>query len=253
MTAASAFLAAAAGEIGYLEAPAGSNRTKFAAEAGHANGYPWCATFLVAIAARVGLELPSTSAYTPAMANGFRAAGRWHTTPQPGDFAFFDFPDNVRRIQHVAVVEAVNPDGSLTTIEGNTSPSATGSQANGGGVWRRRRARGLVLGYGRPAYAPALPAHERRAVVVRNHVRTLVAPNGGLWHLQADGGIITATDGDASPDAPYLGSLPQLVAERKITLADGARAVDLLPFRAGYMIVVRHPGDEVTAYHFPAA
>lgn len=148
-------LAAARHELGYLERPAGSNRTKFAAEAGHANGQPWCATFLVAIARRSGLSLPSTSPYTPTMAAGFRTAGRWHTDAQPGDFAFFDFPDNVHRIQHVGVVESVRADGSLTTIEGNTAPGTTGSQSNGGGVWRRQRARGLVVGYGRPIYAAA--------------------------------------------------------------------------------------------------
>jgi hypothetical protein len=250
----SAFLAAAASEIGYTESPAGSNRTKFAAEAGHPNGQPWCATFLVALARRTGLHLPSSSAYTPTMAAGFKAAGQWHTKdPLPGDFVFFDFPDNVHRIQHVAVLEHPNDDGSLITIEGNTSPGTTGSQANGGGVWRRRRARGLVVGYGRPTYAaaaPPAPAPERRPVVVRNHVRTLVAPNGGLWHLQADGGIITATDGAESPEAPYYGSIPE--PGDAAVLPAGSVAIDLVPFRGGYSIVVRHAGDIVTTYLFPA-
>ena len=35
--------------IGLTESPAGSNRQPFAAMAGHANGYAWCATFGVAL------------------------------------------------------------------------------------------------------------------------------------------------------------------------------------------------------------
>lgn len=240
-----AFLAEAAREIGYLEQPAGSNRTKFAAEAGHPNGQPWCATFLVAIARRTRLAVPSASPYTPAMANAFRAAGAWHTSgPQPGDWAFFDFPDSVHRIQHVAVVEAVRADGSLTTIEGNTSPAAVGSQSNGGGVWRRHRARGLVVGYGRAVYtAPGRPT------VVHSHVRTLVAPNGGWWHLQADGGIITASDGNGGPEALFYGSVPGVPGG----MPAGSVAVDLVAYRGGYCVIVRHAGDIVTGYHFPAA
>jgi len=153
------FLAAARSEIGYTESPAGSNQTKFAGEAGHANGQPWCATFLVAIANRVGLALPSRSAYTPTLAEGFKTARRWHTTPAVGDFVFFDWPgDDKRRIQHGAVVERVYPH-DLVTIEGNTSADNYSSQDNGGGVFRRTRPRNSsIVGYGRPAYSGATPA-----------------------------------------------------------------------------------------------
>lgn len=152
MATAQGLLAAARSELGTTESPARSNRTAFAAEAGHANAAPWCATFIVAIARRVGLALPSESAYTPAMANGFRAAGAWHPEPRPGDLAFFDFPgDAKRRIQHVGIVESATPT-TVTCIEGNTSPGAAGSQDNGGGVYRRTRPRTHVVGYGRPHF-----------------------------------------------------------------------------------------------------
>lgn len=167
MTTAQEFLAAAATEVGYTETPSGSNRTKFAAEAGHINGYAWCMTFLNAIAKRTGLDLPAgvaATAYTPSAAGNFKRAGRWTLTPEVGAWVFFDFPDTVNRIQHVGVVEAIHPDGTITTIEGNTSFDSRGSQANGGAVARRRRTRASVVGYGLPLYtqpapAPVKPAH----------------------------------------------------------------------------------------------
>lgn len=148
------FVALAATHVGYTETPSGSNRTKYAAEAGHANGAPWCATFIVAVARRLGIVLPSESAYTPAMANAFRAAGRFHATPQRGDIAFFDFPDSKNRIQHVGIVVTADA-GTVTCIEGNTSSGSGGSQDNGGGVYRRTRPRRHVVGYGRPVFSAA--------------------------------------------------------------------------------------------------
>jgi peptidoglycan hydrolase-like protein with peptidoglycan-binding domain len=56
------------------------------------------------------------------------------------------------RIQHVGFVEKVNGDGSIVAIEGNTSGGDSGSQDNGGGVFRRVRARSLIVGFGRPPY-----------------------------------------------------------------------------------------------------
>jgi hypothetical protein len=164
----SRMLAEARREIGTKENPPGSNRQPYAAEARHANGQPWCATFLVALARRVGLSLPSESPYTPAMAEAFRKAGRWHVSdPQPGDFAFFDFPDGSKRIQHVGIVESVPSRDEIVTIEGNTG---VGNDTNGGMVMRRRRPRRYVVGYGRPAYAPEPPpAPERPWAMVKGY------------------------------------------------------------------------------------
>lgn len=158
MATADAFLREAASEIGYREDPSGSNRTKFAKEAGHPNGAPWCASFVVAIARRVGVNLPSESAYTPTMAAGFKKENRWHAKdPKPGDLVFFDFPDSQHRIQHVGIVAEVRADGSLTTVEGNTASGDHGSQHNGGGVYRRHRTTRYVVGYGRPRFEPTPP------------------------------------------------------------------------------------------------
>jgi len=65
---------------------------------------------------------------------------------------FFDWPDSVNRIQHVGIVEAVEP-AAIVTIEGNTTSGTAGNQSAGDGVWRRRRARNSsIVGYGRPRY-----------------------------------------------------------------------------------------------------
>lgn len=83
----------------------------------------------------------------------FARVGRriaWTETPQRGDVVFFDFSGGHAKRSHVGLVEHVNANGSLTTIEGNTSVT---SQDNGGAVMRRTRWRYQVTSYGRPAYA----------------------------------------------------------------------------------------------------
>ena len=151
------YLAACRHELGYRERS--GNRTKYAAMAGHPDGQPWCATFLVAMARRVGLRLPSESAYTPAMAQGFRddvdARGvrRWSTIPKVGALAFYQWP-SLGRIAHVGVIEAVRADGRLVVLEGNTDEAGG---RTGGQVMRKVRARTYIVGYGYPRYAEAGP------------------------------------------------------------------------------------------------
>jgi hypothetical protein len=204
MPTAQEFLAAAASEIGYVEAK--TNRTKFAAEAGHANGLPWCATFVVAIARRVGLKLPSESPYTPYMAGGFKDAGSWYggvyAGPRVGDLAFFDFPDSKNRIQHVGIVESVRGD-EVICVEGNTSSGAAGPQDNGGGVYRRIRPLSYVVGFGRPTFtAPPQPVKEFPVDQV-NAAPVAIVPcaTGGYWVVCSDGGVFSYGG------APFLGSL----------------------------------------------
>lgn len=142
-------------ELGTVERPPKSNRQRY----GDAYGMPgvaWCAQFVwwVFREAGVGVLIPKT-AYTPTFADWFRRRSQWGRTPRLGSVVFFDFPnDGVNRISHVGIVEAVNRDGTVQTIEGNTSPGGAGSQRDGGGVWRRTRRAGIV-GYGYPAYTAA--------------------------------------------------------------------------------------------------
>lgn len=147
-------------QLGTKEVPV--NRTKYGAWYGM-DGAAWCAMFVSWVFDQAGLRLPATTskgfAYTPSGAAWFQKQGRWHTGgPRPGDVVFFRFSGP--RIHHVGIVEAVNSDGSITTIEGNTSSGTAGSQVDGGGVYRRVRRVGIV-GYGRPAWSSlSPPAHQ---------------------------------------------------------------------------------------------
>lgn len=147
-------LECARSEIGTTESPAGSNRQEFAAEVGHLNGYAWCQTFVNAMAKRAGVGIPDAvmkTAYTPHAVTAWKQAGQWRTAPRVGDFAYFQF-DKDPQVDHVGIVEAIHPDGTVTCLEGNTSPTSSGSQSNGGGVYRRVRQRHLIVGYGRPDF-----------------------------------------------------------------------------------------------------
>ena len=54
---------------------------------------------------------------------------------------------------HIGIVEENHPgEGFMTTIEGNTSSGAGGSQSNGGGVYRRQRGYGSICCVVRPSY-----------------------------------------------------------------------------------------------------
>lgn len=141
-------------QLGIVESPPNSNHTKYGMAYG-LDRVAWCAIFQWWAFREAGEEhlIPKT-AYTPAIAAWFRARGQWSTTPRIGSLVLFDFPgDGVARISHVGIVEGINPNGTLVTIEGNTSAGTSGSQRDGGGVFRRTRSpSGGIVGYGHPAY-----------------------------------------------------------------------------------------------------
>lgn len=152
------FLAIARAEVGTVEKPV--NKVKY----NNNNGQPWCGYFVMWCAKQAKVAVPDC-VYTPAGAAKFQGMGAWNNAanakPRPGDIAFFDFP-NGEHIDHVGIVLKDNGDGTVTTVEGNTSPEKkpAGNQANGGEVCLRNRAykknkRGLqvtIVGFGRPKY-----------------------------------------------------------------------------------------------------
>lgn len=161
-------LEVARSQLGTVESPPNSNHTKYGVAYGM-DRVAWCAIFCWWVFREAGAgNLIPKSAYTPAIADWFRARKQWGSVPAVGALALFDFPgDNVRRISHIGIVEAVNRDGSIICIEGNTSPGTAGSQRDGGGVYRRTRKIGIV-GYGYPAYAAPAAAATAKVTAARS-------------------------------------------------------------------------------------
>lgn len=143
-----AVLAIAAWQIGVVESPAGSNRQKYGLAAGQ-SGVPWCLWFVWWVFQQAGFNLYKTGSCT-VLSNRYKAAGQWVTSGfKPGDILMFDFSGNKSKTEHTGILESIDKDGNLITIEGNTG---TGNDANGGAVMRRTRNPKYVTGACRPGY-----------------------------------------------------------------------------------------------------
>ena len=148
-----AVLAIAAWQVGVLESPSGSNRVKYNTDyygrAVSGAAYPWCMAFVWWVFREAGFNLYKTASCT-ALANRYRQAGQWVTSGyKPGDIVMFDFSGKQSKTEHVGILESIDKDGNLITIEGNTG---TGNDANGGAVMRRTRNPKYVTGACRPGY-----------------------------------------------------------------------------------------------------
>lgn len=162
MTTATAVIDIARREVGVVEDPPRTNRTKYGAWYGM-NGVAWCAIFQSYVFTAAGLPLRITTdkgfSYCPFGMRWFRDMGLWTGTGRgrfyPGDLAFFQF-DSDPETDHVGLIIETRQ-SSVITIEGNTSASNRGSQNNGGGVYKRERALSLILGVGRPQYSSPPP------------------------------------------------------------------------------------------------
>ncbi|GGK93252.1 hypothetical protein Sme01_59070 [Sphaerisporangium melleum] len=114
--------------------------------AGYANA-SWCDMFVSWVGAQLGMqETVGEDAYTVEHAKWFAARDRWGTTPKPGAVVFFSFNGgkSIDSIEHVGFVIKDNGDGTIKTVEGNTS---------GGKVEIRTRPAAQVVGYGYPDFA----------------------------------------------------------------------------------------------------
>jgi hypothetical protein len=153
-------------EVGYVEGPK-DNQTKYGAFT-KANFQPWCGSFLMWCAHQAGVKIPNTVS-TVAGAAAFKKLGTWteasKATPKPGDIVYFDFTEGGAPIEHVGIVVKDNGDGTVTTVEGNTSgeKKKKASERNGGECAKKIRAykknsKGLsvfIEGFGRPKYLDA--------------------------------------------------------------------------------------------------
>jgi CHAP domain len=109
------------------------------------NGAEWCDMFVSWVGAHAGVKDMGRDAYTVAHAKWFQKVGRWGETPKPGAVVFYAWNGGgIEGIEHVGLVVKSNGDGSITTIEGNTT---------GDSVAKRVRSMAHVVGYGYPEYA----------------------------------------------------------------------------------------------------
>ena len=121
-------LQAAEAEVGQTEQPPGSNDSPRIAEyrtatAGSGVG-PWCAYFVSWASKQAGAPLGEAGQgfqSVPAIADWAQRTGRWQpagSTPQPGDLIVWGG-------EHVGLVESVDADGRIHTVEGNSSNMVT--------------------------------------------------------------------------------------------------------------------------------
>ena len=133
-------VALAAGEIGVKESPPGSNNSPRIAEyrsatAGAPGPGPWCAYFVSWAAREAGAPVgPNGSGFgsVDALYSWAQSAGKSlprGQQPQAGDIIVWD--------EHIGLVERVDPNGTVHTIEGNSSDQ----------VIRRTHAAGSAVGY----------------------------------------------------------------------------------------------------------
>ena len=162
----------ATAEIGTVEGPK-NNETKYGAFTKE-NFLPWCGSFCQWVFNQAAVKIPNVVG-TIAGAAAFKKAKTWSdvkgATPQPGDLAFFSFPGEATagEICHIGIVVKDNGDGTVTTIEGNTSKDSWlvkgKSQSNGGEVCLKLRAYKtpnrskimpnlpiFIVGFGRPKF-----------------------------------------------------------------------------------------------------
>jgi hypothetical protein len=128
-TATQRMLAAAQGEVGQTEQPPGSNdSTRIAqyrtATAGSGVG-PWCAYFTSWAAQQAGIPVGEAGqgfGSVDAVTGWAQRTGRYIPqgtgTPQAGDLITWGS-------RHIGIVESVGADGSINTIEGNSSNAVT--------------------------------------------------------------------------------------------------------------------------------
>lgn len=154
------FVAKALAEVGTKENPSNSNKVKY----NDNNGQFWCGYFVMWCAKQVKLKIPNC-VYTPAGVAGFQGKGLWVNAatakPQPGMVVFFDFPGG-EKVDHVGIVVKDNGDGTVTTVEGNTTADGkAGSQSNGGEVCikiraykanNKRKLTPFIVGFGKPQF-----------------------------------------------------------------------------------------------------
>lgn len=126
-------------EIGVVESPENSNKTKYGKWFGF-NGVAWCGMFVSWVYATAGKQLPNIG-FKKGFAGcqtavAFAIKNDWVTKkPVAGDIVFFDWNSD-GRYDHTGIFVKAIDKKTFESIEGNTSLT---NQSNGGQVMRRVR------------------------------------------------------------------------------------------------------------------
>lgn len=132
-------------EIGQVEIPKNSNKTKY----GHwfgMDGYAWCGMFVSWCYFMAGQQLPKIGfskgfAGCQTAVAYFKKNGQVTKTPIAGDIVFFDWNKD-GRYDHTGIFVKWLNENEFETIEGNT---AVGNDSNGGQVMRRKRNKSVAI------------------------------------------------------------------------------------------------------------
>ncbi len=129
----------ASNEVGYVETPPNSNKTKYGQWFGF-DGVAWCGMFVSWVYAHAGQRLGNIGfkkgfAGCQTVVAYFKKQGTITDNPVEGDIVFFDWNGDGRYDHTGIYVKRIDAD-EFESIEGNTSLT---NQSNGGQVMRRVR------------------------------------------------------------------------------------------------------------------
>jgi cell wall-associated NlpC family hydrolase len=128
-------------EVGTLESgDNGGAALKYANSFGR-GAEAWCGDFVSWVNTQAGN--PMNAPYVPSLQTQLQQEGKWkgQSNPQPGDIVIFDW-EGKGEAWHVGLVKGVNADGSIQTIEGNTSQPGGPED-----VWEKTRYMSTVLSF----------------------------------------------------------------------------------------------------------
>lgn len=132
-------------EIGQVEKPTNSNKTKYGKWFG-LDGVAWCGMFVSWCYTQAGFPLPKIG-FSKGFAGCQTAVAYFKknemitSAPVAGDIVFFDWNKD-GRYDHTGIFVKWIDENTFETIEGNT---AVGNDSNGGQVMRRNRNKSVAI------------------------------------------------------------------------------------------------------------
>jgi len=161
-------------QVGYSTLPPKYNTWFGSIDGGY--NYAWCATFVVWCARQAGIDSSiirgSAGASPRASCLNVPFVSRGQHSPKPGDLAFFKWADlnSEYTWDHVGLVESVDPDGTVHTIEGNSSKKVQRCTYSKNGTNDYNKLSSIV-DYGIPNYKTAKP-YDVKISADKNILRT---------------------------------------------------------------------------------